>query len=120
MSLDVYLMGEKKAKCHYCEQDLPELETLYTDNITHNLGQMAEKAGLYIYLWRPDEHGLTKAKQLIPFLKKGLEKLQSTPEIFKELNPENGWGTYEHLVKFVEEYILACDKYPESTIDISR
>jgi hypothetical protein len=36
------------------------------------------------------------------------------------MNPENGWGTYEHLVKFVEEYILACDKYPESTIDISR
>jgi hypothetical protein len=31
-------------------------ETVYSANITHNLGKMAEEAMLYNCLWRPDEH----------------------------------------------------------------
>ena len=38
-----------------------EPEGAYSANITHNLGKMAEEAGIYKHLWRPEEIGITKA-----------------------------------------------------------
>lgn len=49
MSLDVCLKGKNG-------------ETLYSRNITHNLGRMAQAAGIYECLWRPEEHGITHAQ----------------------------------------------------------
>jgi hypothetical protein len=107
MSLDVYLLETKP-----CE--------IYSANITHNLNKMAEKAGIYHHLWRPDEIGIEKAGQLIEPLTKGLDLLKKHPEQFREFNPENGWGTYEGLVKFVKAYLDACKENPEATIEVSR
>ena len=95
-------------------------ETVYDANITHNLNGMADEAMLYNCLWRPDEHGITKAEQLIPLLTTGLALLKSDPERFKALNPENGWGDYDGLVKFVTSYLDACERYPSAEIGISR
>lgn len=93
---------------------------VYTDNITHNLNTMAGIAGIYEYLWRPDEVNVTKAAQLIQPLTKGLDDLQAYPKKFKEYNPENGWGDYEGLVTFVHDYLAACEAYPNADIYISR
>jgi hypothetical protein len=93
---------------------------IYSDNITHNLNKMAEEAGLYYFLWRPDEIGISKAKQLIEPLKIGLEALKNNPEYFKTFNPENGWGSYEGLIDFVEKYLEACETHPEADIEVSR
>lgn len=89
-------------------------------NITHNLGEMAAEAHLYTALWRPDEHCINKAKQLIDILKEGLAELQSDPERFKALNPSNGWGTYDGLVAFVRGYLAACETYPDADVEVSR
>jgi len=106
MSLDVSLyMGKRE---------------VYTANITHNLNTMANEAGIYYHLWRPEEIGLTTAKELIEPLEKGLELLKKEPERFEQFNPENGWGNYEGLVKFVENYLDACRDLPEARIEISR
>lgn len=104
MSLDLYL--------HY-EIDGNEID-VYDRNITHNLARMAGKAGLYKHLWRPEEVKVKKAKDSIKALEKGLEKLKAKPEYFKKFNPESGWGSYEGLVKFVEDYLAACKKYPNA------
>lgn len=93
---------------------------VYDVNITHNLGTMADKAGIYEYLWRPDEINVTKAAQLIQPLAKGLSDLEASPEKFKAYNPENGWGDYEGLVRFVRNYLDACTIYPNADIHISR
>lgn len=103
MSLDVYL--EVVRPCR-----------IYSGNVTHNLGKMAEAAGLYKVLWRPEELGLTKAGKLIVPLLEGLARLKASPARFKKLNPENGWGTYEGLVQFVEEYLNACGENPEADV----
>jgi len=92
----------------------------YSANITHNLGGMAEAAGIYKELWHPDEIGMTKASQLIDPLKRGLDRLIQAPETFKKLNPENGWGDYDGLVSFVEKYINACILNPEASVSVSR
>jgi len=90
-------------------------------NITHNLAEMASKSPfLYEALWKPEGIGVSKAKEVEPFLVKGLQDLKNDPEKFKHHNPKNGWGSYEVLVEFVEEYLNACIENPEAEIEISR
>jgi len=100
----------------------PDVTTneVYTANITHNLNKMAAEAGLYEHLWRPDELGITKAQELIEPLREGLKALGSDPERFKALNPPNGWGTYEGLIRFVAGYLQACEQWPDATVRVWR
>lgn len=107
MSLDVYLT-----------KTMPT--TVYDANITHNLGKMADAAGIYEALWRPEEIGVTKAAQLIPLLLDGLKKLQTNPAHFEQFNASNGWGMYEHFVPFVEKYLRACEAHPDADVSVSR
>ena len=109
MSLDFYLT-------------VPPTEpvTIYDRNITHNLGRMAEAAGIYRCLWRPDENGITKARQMIDPLQAGLALLLANPERFRQYNSSNGWGLYEHFVPFVTEVLAACEKNPDADVRVSR
>jgi len=100
-----------------CELDDSEV---YTANITHNLGKMAAEAQIYECLWRPDEIGATKAKDLIAPLTDGVELLRSDPDRFKIHNPTNGWGDYDGLVVFVTRYLCMCERYPNAEVDVSR
>jgi hypothetical protein len=93
---------------------------VYSANITHNLGEMAREAGIYMHLWRPDEIGVTTAAQLIEPLRDGLAKLQSDPSTFTKFNPGNGWGNYDGLVRFVAAYLAACERFPNATVEVSR
>ena len=106
MSLDVYLREVR-------------LTTIYDANITHNLNKMAEEAGIYKHLWRPEEIGVTKAQQLIAPLRAGLELLKADPARFEKHNASNGWGMYEHFVPFVENYLAACEENPDATVEVS-
>ena len=93
---------------------------VYWANITHNLGEMAKAAGIYEYLWRPDELGIKTAGELVGPLTKGLKKLKASPAKFEKFNAENGWGTYEDFVPFVEAYLAACKREPDGLIEVSR
>ncbi len=97
-----------------------ETEEVYSANITHNLNRMADAAGIYKALWRPDEIGISKASQLIDPLRAGLQRLVETPSEFIQLNPQNGWGTYEGLVAFVGAYLKACEESPDADVSVSR
>lgn len=97
-----------------------EENRVYHANITHNLNVMAKEAGIYEILWRPDELGIKKCRTLADPLYHGLKKLRENPERFKKFNPSNGWGSYEALVDFVEQYLLACIKFPDADIEVSR
>jgi len=94
--------------------------TIYDRNITHNLNRMAAAAGIYQHLWRPDEIGVTKASQLIEPLRTGLTALLADPEKFKQFNPANGWGDYDGLVAFVQEYLSACEENPDADVSVCR
>lgn len=107
MSLDVYLSKV---------QDV----VIFDANITHNLNKMAEAAGIYKHLWRPDEIGITTADQLIAPLTDGLARLQADPTKFKKLDAENGWGIYKDFVRFVERYLHACEADPDAKVKVSR
>lgn len=97
-----------------------EGETVYSANVTHNLNKMADEAGIYKALWRPEEIGVSHAAELIPLLRDGLALLESDPARFETFNPSNGWGDYDGLVTFVARYLAACEQYPHAEIGISR
>lgn len=107
MSLDVYLHAMREVD-------------VFDANITHNLGTMAQQAGIYKHLWRPEELGITKAAGLIDPLREGLALLRSYPERFKAFDPPNGWGSYGGLVEFVAKYLQACEANPDASIRVSR
>lgn len=113
MSLDVDLFVTKPC-------------SVYSNNITHNLGKMANQVllsnghTLYEALWRPDEHGWSFARDIDDMLDEGWNILLSNPELFKKFNPENGWGSYEGLCDFVYNYRNACWNNPDAELRVSR
>ena len=106
MSLDVYLTETVPTE-------------VFSANITHNLGKMAEQAGIYEHLWRPQENGITKAHQLIAPLRAGLEIMRGDPEKFKSFDAPNGWGRYDNFVPWVERYLSACEQHPDADVSVS-
>jgi hypothetical protein len=102
----------------WLKKEVTEYKTVFDANITHNLTEMADKAGIYKTLWRPGEVCLHKAQQLIEPLEQGLAKLKADPEFFRQFDAPNGWGVYEHFVSFVERILAACKEYPDADIHV--
>ena len=113
MSLDVDLM-------------VIQPTSIFSMNITHNLGKMASAVvlengkTLYDVLWRPDEHNYFTAEDISELLDEGWNILLSDPEKYKKYNPENGWGEYDGLCNFVYQYRNACWDNPEAELRVSR
>lgn len=114
MSLDVYLTS---TPCECCRSGGEEV---YSANITHNLGAMADAAGIYKALWRPEEINVTTAAQLVPLLSVGLKWLRENETEARKHDAPNGWGLYQHLVPWVENYLRACEENPTATVRVSR
>lgn len=107
MSLDVSLYATRRTE-------------VYERNITHNLGRMADAAGIYKALWRPEEIGAIRAEDIIPLLSAGLANLEADPAHYRTFEPENKWGSYEALRDFVRGYLTACKENPDAEIVVSR
>lgn len=99
---------------------MPTTFPLFWANITHNLGEMAEAAGIYKHLWRPEELGIKTAGELVEPLTVGVELMKHEPDKFRKLEPSNKWGTYADFVPWIERYAQACKEHPKATIRISR
>lgn len=111
---------DNAANCLEWQTDPESVPPAFDTNITHNLNRMAEEAGIYKHLWRPEEIGIKTARDLIEPLTAGLELLESDAPRFEKLSAENGWGTYKQFVPFVRKVLAACKEHPESKISVSR
>jgi len=141
MSLDVYL--ERERYITYDKITLErEDEQIYWKNITHNLTEMADKAGIYEALWRPfkllsnynsenelidkeyeyifEENNTVRAKDITEVMQKGLKFMKDNKEMLLKYNPDNGWGSYDSLLESVTEYTEALINNPEAIITVSR
>lgn len=117
----------------------PGRELLYSANITHNLGEMAEEAGLYEALWRPyqlkpdypgfDDHkeeweyedaNPVRAYEIIEIIEKGLADMKARPEHYEKFNSPNGWGTYKNFIPFIEKYLEQLKLHPEAIVVCDR
>ena len=109
MSLDVCLESKK---CEHCGRS----DEGFSANITHNMVDMAKEAGIYGIVWRPGENNIKTAGQLIEPLRKAISDMKAAPARFEKHNPSNGWGSYERFLPWLEEYLAACEKYPDAGV----
>lgn len=54
----------------------------------------------------------------LPVLQSMILDMKAHPEIYKPLNPENGWGNYEGAVEFFEEALKSLTKNKNSIMEI--
>ncbi len=52
-------------------------------------------------------------------LAEAVERMKNHPEHYRAMNPENGWGSYEGALAYLERLATECATYPEYRIRIS-
>lgn len=113
MGLTVYIETKKCPTCgHY--------EEVYSQSITHNMTKMAKKAGIFQVLWRQEETGLTKAKDLMKPLEEAIKKMKKKPKMYKGLESPCGYGTYENFLQWMEKLLEVCSRYPDHEYNTCR
>ena len=126
MSLDFRILRPQEEvkydECPHCggtgkveSDETPRV--IFSANITHNLAEMADAAGIYGVLWHPYDLGIVRAGHAVRPLEEGLRKLKSDSEKYGRLAPENRWGTYTGLVRFVEKVLEACRANPDALVE---
>lgn len=86
----------------------------YEDNYTYNVYPMFRMAfghntGLYKL------NGLIGEEAALE-LEQAINKMESSPKEYRQMNPANGWGNYEGAITFLENLKIACRLHPESTV----
>jgi hypothetical protein len=140
MSLDVTLYRNYLVSYDEGVTLEPRREEVYSANITHNLGKMADEAGLYEALWRPhrlkpgydipeddykteweyEDNNPVRAHEIIEIVEKGLEDMKARPKHYETFNSPNGWGMYHNFVPWIERYLAALKEFPESQVVCDR
>ena len=146
MSLDVYIKYREPKNANYfldhpytysglsdADKENYGIETEWSANITHNLGNMAEhipvrlengvETTLYYICWRPEEIRPAinvNTDTILEGLLQGINyMLLHRKELLKYESP-NGWGTYAGFMKFLLNYKQACEDNPDCEIEVSR
>ena len=139
MSLDVYLTRKRWISYDEGKTLIEDDEEVYSANITHNLGDMAQEAGIYEALWRPyrlvdgyietdnyddelqfEQKQVIKAFDITNVIEKGLADMKARPDYFKKFDSPNGWGLYQNFIPFIEKYLDALKEYPDAIVSVWR
>ena len=104
MSLDLYMVIKSCEHCGHVE----ETESL---NMTYNVSPM----------WReifPDANEMCDIDNLTgrdseKILLTAFKVLINNPKVFIELEPANGWGTYNDFMNFIERLYNLSIRYPD-------
>lgn len=118
MSLDIYLSRQRQISYDNGETFTEDEEDLFNCNITHNLGAMAEEAGIYKALWGHEE--VKTARELLDKIISGVHTMELEPERFKKFDASNGWGTYDDFMPWLYRLIEKLREYPNAKVYISR
>lgn len=113
------------------EEKTYESDTYLYINLTHNLTKMARQCRvigtcnydsdsavvtLYDLLWHPKDN-LQVTTPTLDYLEDVMacyKNLIQNPDFFKQYNPDNGWGTYEQLVKRTKEYLTSLQSISDN------
>lgn len=85
-------------------------------NYTHNCNQMVRDAGLPEWPYEVDGWS---ARKLGRRLQSVLRALDADPGRFRAMNPPNGWGDYEGLLRVLYRVQSACAMFPSAKVRVS-
>lgn len=89
---------------------------LFQTNITYNLADM-------YYKCIDKELGLEKldglsSKEALPIVKRAIEDMIENKEEYEKLNPSNGWGSYDGLLRDLRNLKESCEQIPDGVIEV--
>jgi hypothetical protein len=124
MGLDITLTiatEPEHVTCNHCgHTKTVDTRVVFEAHITHNVHAMAMLARVYEPIWHPWDNGVEKAKDLIPGLSKGLQRIQRNRGEFNAVQAWNGWGTRVQFEEWLERLLKACTEYPEAKVGVTR
>ena len=88
---------------------------VYERNVTYNLGGMFMLA---LGCSLSDFDG-APAVEACGILRDGQRDMEERPDVYKAMNPPNGWGTYEDALGFLRELADVCSANPELWLRVS-
>jgi hypothetical protein len=96
--------------------------SVFNINITHNLNAIANKAGVYDCLWRPEEFNIRKASDIQEKVHSAIVELEENGDAYAyiELTPKNKWGTIDGFIKQLKLIYKACVEYPNAKLSAHR
>jgi hypothetical protein len=108
MSWNLYL---EKPKCPNCGHN----GTIYSSDYTSNMRPMLNFAG---FDWEQlDDLDMVRG---LKYLNSFIDKLENYPEVYKPLNPSNGWGDYDSFLVMLKELRQAWVQNPTSIFRHTR
>lgn len=98
-------------KCASCEHSVGEWS--FTHNTSRMIYAVLEDEGIrqpgVPWWWQLSEYHGPKGAAFLDLIIKGLE---ADPTRFIAMNPENGWGSYDSLLRVLREMRDAVPEYP--------
>lgn len=91
-------------------------EVVEIGNYTYNCSGMFVRANSKRLSLR-ELHGMTCTKAE-PILAEVVENMQKNPAEYKAMNPENGWGSYDTFLPYLENFLKQCRANPKCKIGV--
>lgn len=103
MSLDLSIAPNS---CKHCGKGDDALKF----NYTYNVSQMW-------YEVYPEDEGMVQidgmtGREAAPKIQKAIWEMESKKKFMKKLEPDNGWGSYEGFLQFLNKVLEACKECP--------
>lgn len=107
MSWDIWLTTEL---------DGHDIEVGESFNYTHNCNGMIRDTGFDEW---PSEVDGWVSGDLARQLDLAIRKLEEDPKKYRAMNPSNGWGDYDSLLRVLRQVRDQCRTYPSAKVRIS-
>ena len=116
MSYDVHL----SVNCSCGGRTNPEERDVFSSNYTSNCSRMWDAAGCSLRDWAYDKAAGRRASTLIEPLRTAIRTMEEDPQRFREMEPDNRWGSYDGALKWLRSILSACEEYPEASVYVSN
>lgn len=84
-------------------------------NYTSNCGRMLRAAGADLA-----EFHDKPATECSPILRAAIAELEANPAKYKEMDPPNGWGSYDTLIPALAQLAEAMEQNSKTMVRVSR
>lgn len=93
----------------------------YDRNYTFNVSPMFFRALAGTEIAEAGLRGLDGklGSECAPLLTVMIERMEASPDAFKELNPPNGWGSYDGALHLLRELRRWCAEAPKARMRVS-
>ena len=91
-----------------------EIEVTVVGNQTYNTTPMFSKCIGH----RLRDFDGQNAGEVAPKLLEGILNMTESPDIYRAMNPENGWGSFDGALHYLATFYKACIENPDTIVRV--